>query len=178
MYRQPVRLSFYGLFALLAVAAYLVHEAGHWLVGAALGYPVSFGINSVISGTPMTQDDHILMSAAGPAVTVLIALAAFVMVMRRRSLAAYGILYFAMFMRAIAAGVSLFNANDEARISMLMGWGQWTLPALVVIPLLVLTIIASRKLRLSWKVNAILYVLASIVATVVVGLDMVLRSTI
>lgn len=178
MNTQRVRPSFYGVFALIAVATYLIHEAAHWLTGAALGYPVSYGVNSVIPGAPMTEADHILMSAAGPAVTVLIALVAFALVLSRRSLTAYGVLYFAFFMRAVAMGVSLFNPNDEARISELMGWGMWTLPALVVIPLLLLTVVASRTLRLSWKVNALLYVVSSIVAAGVVGLDMVLRGTI
>lgn len=175
---RRVQPSFYGVFALVAVATYLVHEAAHWLAGAALGYPVSYGINSVIPGAPMSVRDHILMSAAGPAVTVLIALIAFVFVMRRRSLTAYAIVYFALFMRVVAAGVSLFNLNDEARISQLMGWGSWTLPAVVVSLLLILTIVASRTLRLSWRVNALAYVVASLVATAMVVLDMVLRGTI
>ena len=175
---RRVQPSFYGVFALVAVATYLVHEAAHWLAGAALGYPVSYGINSVIPGAPMSVRDHILMSAAGPAVTVLIALIAFVFVMRRRSLTAYAVVYFALFMRVTAAGVSLFNLNDEARISELMGWGPWTLPGVVVGLLLILTIVASRKLRLSWRVNALAYVVASLVASAMVGLDMVLRGTI
>jgi len=170
--------SFYGVFAVAAVAAYLVHEAAHWLVGAALGYPVSYGINSVIPGTPMTANDHILMSAAGPAVTVLIGLAAFVMVMRRQSLTAYAVLYFALFMRIVAAGVSVFNLNDEARISDMLGWGPWALPSAVIIVLLIPTVIASRHLRLSWTVNVLAYVVSSLVATAVVGLDMIHRGTI
>lgn len=174
---RRVDASFYGWFALIAVATYLIHEAAHWLVGAALGYPVSYGLNSVVSGAPMTVSDHILMSAAGPAVTVLIALVAFVVAMRRDSLIAYAVLYFALFMRVIAAGVSVFNLNDEARISDILGWGPWTLPGIVILVLLVPTIVASRRLRLSWKVNALCYVVSSVVATAVVGLDMLHRGS-
>ena len=169
---------YYGWFALVAVATYLVHEAAHWIVGAALGYPVSYGINSVIPGAPMTPTDHMLMSAAGPAVTVVTALTAFVFVMRRRSLIAYAILYFALFMRAVAAGISAFNPNDEARISDMLGFGPWLLPGLVVLVLLIPTVIASRHLRLSWTVNASAYVVSSLVAAAVVGLDMVHRGAI
>ena len=97
----------------------------------------------------MTVRDHMLMSAAGPVITILGALVAFAFVMRRDSLIAYAVLYFALFMRVIAAGVSVFNLNDEARISDTLGWGPWTLPAVVVTALLVTTIIASRHLRLS-----------------------------
>ena len=38
---ERVSASFYGWLAIITVAAYLVHEAAHWLVGAALGYEVS-----------------------------------------------------------------------------------------------------------------------------------------
>lgn len=175
---RSVRASFYAWFALIAVATYLIHEGAHWVVGAALGYPVSYGINSVIPGTPMTASDHLLMSAAGPAVTFVTALIGFYFVMRRERLIAYAVLYFALFMRVIAAGVSVFNLNDEARISDMLGLGPWLLPGLVVIALLIPTVVASRHLRLSWKVNALAYVVSSLVAVVVVGLDMMHRGAI
>jgi len=172
---RRVGASFYAWFALVAVATYLIHEAAHWVVGAALGYPVSYGINSVIPGAPMTSTDHMLMSAAGPAVTVVTAWLAFYFVMRRQSLIAYAVLYFALFMRVIAAGVSVFNPNDEARISAMLGLGPWLLPGFVVITLLIPTFIASRRLRLSWKVNLLAYAVSSVVAAAVVGLDMLHR---
>lgn len=175
---RPVRATFYAWFALVAVATYLIHEAAHWMVGAALGYPVSYGINSVIPGAPMTPVDHMLMSAAGPAVTVVTALFAFFFVMRRESLIGYAVLYFALFMRLVAAGVSVFNLNDEARISDMLGFGPWLLPGLVVLVLLVPTVIASRHLRLSWKVNVLAYVVSSLAAAAIVGIDMVHRGVI
>lgn len=176
--KKPVRASFYAWFALVAVATNLIHEAAHWIVGASLGYPVSYGINSVIPGAPMTPGDHILMSAAGPAVTVISALVAFYFVIRRDSLIAYAVLYVALFMRVVAAGVSFFNLNDEARISDMLGFGPWLLPGLVVLMLLVPTFIASRHLRLSWRVNALAYVVYSFTVAAIVGLDMVHRGTI
>jgi len=177
-YSRRVGASFYGVFAVIAMATYLIHEAAHWLVGRALGYPMSFGINSVRPGSAMTAADHLLMSAAGPAVTILIALVAFVLVMRRESLTAYAVLYFALFMRVIAAGVSLLTLNDEARISDMLGWGPWALPSGVILVLLIPTVIASRHLRLSWKVNVLAYLVSSLVSGAVVGLDMVFRGTI
>lgn len=174
---RRVPASFYAWFTLVAVATYLLHEAAHWVVGAALGYPVSYGINSVIPGAPMTSVDHMLMSAAGPAVTVVTALIAFYLVMRRQSLVGYAVLYFALFMRLVAAGVSVFNLNDEARISSMLGWSPWFLPGVVVLVLLIPTVVASRHLRLSWKVNALAYGVSSLVAAAVVGLDMVHRGT-
>lgn len=169
---------FYCLFAAIALATYVIHEAAHWVVGSALGYDVSYGINSVVPGSAMTVQDQILMSAAGPAITILIGLFAFVLVMRRQSLTAYAALYFALFMRVVAAGVSVFNLNDEARISDLLGWGPWALPSVVILVLLIPTIIASRHLQLPWKVNVLAYVVSSLVTILVVGIDMVHRGTI
>ena len=60
----------------------------------------------------------------------------------------------------------------------MLGWGPWALPGVVILVLLIPTIIASRHLRLSWKVNVLAYVVSSLVAAVVVGIDMVHRGTI
>ncbi len=51
------------------------------------------------------------------------------------------------------------------------------LPAAVILTLGIPTVIASRHLRLSWKVNTLAYVTSSLVAALVVGLDMVHRGT-
>lgn len=174
---RRIGVRFYGFFAVVAVLSYLIHEAAHWVAGSLLGYPMSFGINSVIPGTGMTERDHLLMSAAGPAATVLLGLIAFALVLRRRSLTAYAVLYFALFMRVVAAAVSLFNPNDEARISQALGLGLWAVPAAVILILLIPTVIASRRLRLSWTVNALAYVVSSLVASAVVVLDMLHRGT-
>jgi len=47
--------------------------------------------------------------------------------------------------------MSLFNPNDEARVSQLLGVGTWTLPLSVVGGLLVLVVAASRELRLKFR---------------------------
>lgn len=176
MYQKRVGASFYGQLVAIGLLTYLLHEAVHWIVGLALGYPVQFGLNGVTSAVPMTAIDHVLFSLSGPAVTVLGAVLAFVLVRRAESLIAYGVLYFAFFMRLVAVGVSVFNLNDEARASQLLGIGTWTIPAIVVIGLGALTVMASRHLRLSWKVNVLAYLVSSVVISAVVGLDMMLRS--
>jgi len=58
-----------------------------------------------------------------------------------------------------------------------LAFGPWLLTGLVVTALLILTFIVSRHLHLSWKVNALAYVVSSIVAAGVVGLDIVRRDT-
>ena len=73
-------------------------------------------------------------------------------------------------------GVSLFHFNDEARISDLLGLGPWTLPSLMVGVLLILTVVASRRLRLGWKTNAGAYLVSTVATTAIVMGDMAVKS--
>jgi hypothetical protein len=168
--------GFYWRFVLVGIVTYVLHEAAHWVTGLALGYPVAFSLNGVTPSGQMTASDHVLFSLAGPAITAIGAVAAFVWLRRDRALTAYAIIYFAFFMRLVAAAASLFNPNDEARASTLLGLGMWTLPAIMVLALGALTIVSSRALRLSWKVNVGAYVVSSVVISAIVGLDTLLRA--
>ena len=161
---------------IIGLTTQLIHEGAHWITGRALGYPVIFGLNAVTSPTPMTVPDHILMSLSGPLVTIAGAVGAFLWLLRRPSLAAYGVLFFALFMRLVAVGLSIFLLNDEARSSQLLGIGTWTLPALVVGALAFMTVIASRRLGLGWRINVGLYLICSVIVSAIVGADMMLRS--
>ena len=72
-----------GLWGLLAVgltfSSVLVHELGHAVVARKLGVPVSaiglhfFGGAAQMSGHPRTAKDEILIAAAGPAVSLVLA---------------------------------------------------------------------------------------------------------
>ena len=54
-------------------------------------------------------------------------------------------------MRLFAAGISIINPNDEARISTALSIGKYTLPAVVVLLLLFLIYSISRQYRFSMK---------------------------
>ena len=167
---------FYVLLLIIAPLTSLVHEAAHWLTGVALGHTMSFSINGVGAAAGTSVRDHILIAAAGPLVTLLQGIVAFMLVRSRDSVAAYGVLFFALMMRATAMGVSLFHLNDEARISDLLGLGPWTLPSLMVGVLLILTVVASRGLRLGWKTNAAAYLVSTVAITAIVMGDMAVKS--
>lgn len=174
---RPTRvlgMRFLGWFFVIGLATFAVHEGAHWLVGELLGYEMIVRPNRASSTTPMTVVHATLTDAAGPAVTIVTALVAFVWVRRTRSIIAFGVLYLAAFMRVLAAAVSFFHPNDEARISMTLGLGAWTLPLAVAAGLVALTWVASRLVRLSWRDHLSAYAVASLVATVVVGVDSML----
>ena len=167
--------GFYVVLLLIALATFVLHEGAHWAMGRALGHDMTFGLNG--SGTlgPAPPVDHHLISAAGVLVTVAQGVVGLVLVWRRNSLVGYGLLYFAALMRLVAAVVSLFNPNDEARISEALGLGLWTLPVAVVGLLGVMAVVATRRLGLSWRTNLLTWLTATAALSAIVGLDMMLK---
>ncbi|NVE95177.1 hypothetical protein HUO12_09730 [Altererythrobacter sp. JGD-16] len=98
---------------------------------------------------PYASDLHRnLISIAGPVVTLLIALAAFLGRARFGYLAPL-ILWNTMTMRVMASLASLNLPNDEARVSRDLGLGTWTLPIIVCAIMLTLFVIAARERGLS-----------------------------
>jgi hypothetical protein len=163
---------FYGVLFAVGVATFLVHEFAHWAVGVLLGHDMVATLNTVTPVGPVSDADLLLIAAAGPLVTIGQAVVGLVLVQRSRSPLGFAMVYMAFFMRLIAAGVSVFNPNDEARISQLVGLGTWTVPAVVVTGLFALFVTASRTLRLKLRDQLLCYVLASVVVTLIVGIDM------
>ncbi|HWQ86049.1 hypothetical protein [Brevundimonas sp.] len=166
--------GFYGLVFVAGFITFVLHEGGHWLAAMLLGHEAYFGLNSAGARGAVGAADHAIISAAGPAVTLVQAFVALRLVQARASAAAWIFLFQAAFMRFMATVISLFNPNDEARISEWLGWGTWTLPAIVTLGLFGLLAIGSRRLGVSWKTLALTWVVASVAVTAVVGLDMIM----
>ncbi len=161
---------YFSLFA-VGVATFVVHEFAHWLTGVPLGYEMLASPNNVRPQGTVEHVDLTLILAAGPAITIMQGLIGFTLVRSRRLLFGFALLYMAFFMRLLAAVVSIFNANDEARVSSDLGLGLWTIPTLVVAALFMLTYLASRRLKLSFRDQFLCYVVASLVVSLVVGID-------
>jgi hypothetical protein len=70
-------------------------------------------------------------------------------------------------MRLVAAGASIFSPNDEAKVSAYLGLGQWTIHAIVVIALFIRTYVASRRLKLSFRVHFLCCLAASLAVCLV-----------
>lgn len=172
---MTLRRSFFPWLILAFFVTNLVHEASHWLMGAALGFEMRFGLNGVSYLSASAPWQRALADIAAPTVTVLQAFIAYACVMRTASVKAFGFLYAAFFMRLAASLISVIYPNDEARVSLFIGLGKWTLPALVTAVLLILVAKASKHLRLGWKDQLASYVIASLSISAIVALDRVLR---
>jgi hypothetical protein len=155
----------------VGIGTFVVHEFFHWFAGTLLGYPMRITPNQVSPLTAMLAVHHTAMTAAGPIATYIQAAVGYALVRRRASLVGFAMVYMAFFMRLVAMGVSVFNPNDEARISQNLGLGLWTLPALAVSALFVLVYFSSRRMRITAREQLICYVVASVVVTIFVGAD-------
>jgi hypothetical protein len=162
--------AFYAMLTAVTLACFPLHELAHWAMGEALGYDMAMSLNRTapVVGVEPSIRDSALISAAGPLFTILVAALGFWWVRARDSRLAYTVVFAAWFERLAATFVSLFNPNDEARISLALGLGQWTLPLLVVIGLQALLWQANRRLNIGWKTNLALYLLSSVLVAVVV----------
>ncbi len=174
MVRMRTGAGFYGLVFIAGFLTFALHEGGHWLAAVLLGHEAYFGLNSAGARGAVSTVDHMIISAAGPAVTGVQALIALWLVQTRASAASWVFLFQAAFMRFMATVISLFNPNDEARISEWLGWGMWTLPAIVTVVLFGLLAVGCRRLGVSWKTLALSWVVASVAVSAVVGLDMII----
>ena len=166
---------FYPWFALAFLVTNFIHEGGHWLMGASFGLDMQFGLNAVRYLSPTTEWQRVLGNAAGPLVTIVQGIVAYVLVRRTASSRAFAFLYAAAFMRLAAGLVSLILPNDEARLSLYFGLGKWTLPVLVAAGLIALAIKGSKRLGLTWKDQALCYLVASLSVAAIIGLDRFLR---
>ena len=174
MQRMRTGAGFYGLVFIAGFITFVLHEGGHWLAALMLGHDAFFGLNSAGARGAVSATDHMIISAAGPVVTLVQALIALALVQAQRSAAAWVFLFWAAFMRFMATAISLFNPNDEARISDWLGWGPWALPVIVTVGLFVLLAIGSRRLSVSWKTLALTWIVASVSVSAVIGLDMII----
>lgn len=146
-----------GLTAVIVIVCNALHEIGHLVAAKLLGYDAVIRLNSVsLVGGAENWRDAALVDAAGPLVTVLLAIIGVILSKRGGTLGPT-IVFAALMMRILAAVVSLNMPNDEAQISEALGWGPWTLPAIVVGLLAVLMLVSVRRsgigsnwLRGSW----------------------------
>ncbi len=168
---MKLKAPFYLWFALVFLITNLLHEGGHWLMGAALGLEMQFGLNAVTYLPPTEPWQRALADAAGPLVTIVQAIIAYVVVRKSASLKAFAFLYAAAFMRMVAGLVSVLHPNDEARLGMYLGLGKWTLPVLVAAGLIALALHGARRFKLTWKDHVLCYLVASLAVSAIVGAD-------
>ena len=68
---MKLKIPFYLCLVLVFLITNLVHEAGHWLMAAALGMDPRFGLNGVKYLAAQSDLQRALADGAGPVVTIV-----------------------------------------------------------------------------------------------------------
>ena len=152
------------------LVTYILHEGAHWAMGEALGYDMWMKINSVgvVKGSYSVEWHGQLIGAAGPLMTVMQGLVAFILVRKHKAVNAFAFLFAAFMMRFAAMLVSIKNPNDEAGVSEWLGLGPWTLHIIVVALLLFLTLRGGKILKLGWRSYGFAYLVVCIAIIAIV----------
>ena len=165
-----MNLIYIPYFIVAVLLGFIIHEAAHYAMGTALGYEMFVSINKAgLARGGYTTDLHAqLVSIAGPLITIITAIIALWLIYARNLKAVFPYLFFALMMRVMAAGASIANPNDEARVSEWLGIGMWTLPVIVIAVLLIMTFLGARKLSLGWRSWVFSWVTVSICITAII----------
>ncbi len=163
-------------YVLISAAAvfitWIAHEGAHWAMGETLGYNMTMNLNtaSLASGAYRNNDEH-LVSAAGPVLTMVQAMIAFLLLQRSNRLHWYPFLFVPLYMRIMAGVLNLINLNDEGRISKALGLGTFTLSILVCAFLFYLVYKASVKAGYSAKLQWATVLLTLLFSSVLILAD-------
>jgi len=155
---------------IIIIATFLLHEAAHFLAGKVLGYSMWVSINHAApTSGAFTHDLHrIIVNMAGPAITLLQAIIAFIIGMQKNSKFAFLVVFLCFYHRLTATVISLSKPNDEMRASLDLNLDAWTLPLLVTGLLMIMVILLANRTRPGWKTVALAWVGGSLAFTVVV----------
>jgi hypothetical protein len=132
----------------VVIFTWVIHEFAHWLTAEFLGYESVMRINGVspVKAETVTGWHKIYISAAGPVVTILQGVLAFLLLKRGSwNKYIYAFLFTALYMRLLAGIMNVINPNDEGRISIYFELGTFTLPLLVSAFLFYLVYSISQK---------------------------------
>ncbi|OLF80620.1 hypothetical protein AWH62_14825 [Maricaulis sp. W15] len=171
--------GYYLSFLLIGPLTYLAHELGHWAGGEAVGVDMWMTLNKAgaVDDSMPGRLEAIIIAASGPVVTLVIAVIAWQLATTRRSFIAYGVLYFQLMFRLVAGGITLAgnHPNDEAAVGVMLGIGAYPLTIAMSLLLLALTWDTARRLRPGLLANFAGYALSSLVITVFVFADSLMR---
>ena len=126
-------------------------------MGEALGYKMGMTLNAAypLSGIMNSEQDKYLVSAAGPAFTILQALVFYILLLRGRSLFLYPLLFTPLYMRLLAGVMNVFVLNDEGHISQSVGIGTYTLSIMICLLIGLMVYHVSKRRQLTKKFQLI-----------------------
>ena len=168
VFDSKLKLQLALMFIPVAYFSFFFHELGHWIIGEILGNDMAFRLNGVSpkSGQYL-EHTRVYLLCGGVGFTLLLTTVFWYIIEKYKVILAYPVVFFNFFFRV--SPQIMFDQQDEAKISALLGIGKYTVTILVIFSLLFITWRACRVLKLNYKDN-ILCVIASIISTILVVL--------
>jgi len=166
--------KYIAIFAGAVLLTWIFHELAHLIAGEMLGYKMKMTLNSTYPAVGEHSSDlhNQIISAAGPIFTLCEAAVVCALMYWRKRILLYPFLFTCFYMRCMALFISLFNSNDEARISTAMGIGKFTLPIIVSGTLFYMVYKISLRYALSQEFNLANLGLAILFSWVLILTDM------
>lgn len=176
---QKINLNYILWGCIIVLFTWLLHEFSHWVVSEILGYDTTLRLNatSPVQGSYKQTEDHILISIAGPIITIFQAVLAYILLKPQWNKALYLLLFTPFYMRALAGFMNFINLNDEGRISAYLAIGTFTLPVLVSVFLFYLVYRASAKSNLGWKFQLGTTLIVMFFSSILILADQVFKIT-
>jgi len=153
---KKIDFKYIGICLLAVLFTFIIHETAHWLCSTLLGYETVMTINTTfpVNGKYKSLLHSNLVSVSGPIITIIQALLIFYYLKNKSwKVYLYPFLFTAFYIRFMATVISVFNLNDEARISKSLGLGTYTLPLFVTFFLFYLLYDISKKQKLNWRLQ-------------------------
>ena len=162
------------VFVIAVFFSWIGHEFAHWITGEYLGYKMAMTLNSSypVGGFYSSDLHYQIVSAAGPIFTLIEAVLIFVLMMNKKRVYLYPILFTCFYLRFLATILSFRKPNDEARISAAVGFGKFTLPLLMTGILFLLVLKISKTYKFNLKFNLTNLGLVILFSSIIILADM------
>jgi len=156
------------VFIPVAYFSVFFHEVGHWTIGEMLGNDLTLRLNGVSTknGGELLENTSLYLLCGGVGFTLLLTIIFWGIIEKYKVIYAYPVVFFNFFFRLFPQ-IMNFDAQDEAKISMLLGIGKYTVAIIVIISLFLMTLRAYYVLKLNYKEN-LLYLVVSLFCTILV----------
>ena len=168
---KKILVILYLLFIPIAYFSYLFHEFGHWIIGEILGNDMIYSLNYVWpkEGHYINESHNLYVSIGGPAFTILLAIVSLIIIEKYSTIYAYPVLFFQFVIRFFSLVFGGFSQQDEARISLIIGLGTYTVGIIVLIILLLIVLRASYKLKIDLKHNSYFFFISILCQLMVIA---------
>ena len=161
------------LFIPIAFGSYLFHEFGHWTFGKLLGNEMTLSLNNSApqNGEFINESSALWSAIGGPFFTIIQGLIFLMIIWKTKSIIAYSITFFAVFLRFFSIIFGGINLQDEARISIMIGLNKYLIPVIVLLILFLILWSSNQIMRFNLKTIGYYTVLGVFAILIVIGVN-------